>query len=255
MAIVRPILSKSKEVIKVNRSRRVMESLRKTLLYRGLRFLAPDGRLTYAFAGEDQLASFFFRDIRNGYYVDVGCAHPRQISSTYLFYQRGWRGIGIDPNAEYSPLWLKYRPHDVYVNSAISDNDGIANYQVYANPEYNSIVDGHVAQPLTPSRQPPRLLERRQLQVQRLSNVLERFEVKKNFELLSIDVEGAELSVLRGLDFTRWQPQLMVIEMLEFDVFNPQCSEVVSFCRDAGYAFRGYIIQNAYFQKIQTSGG
>ena len=32
----------------------------------------------------------------DGFYVDVGCFHPKKHSNTYLLYKRGWSGINID---------------------------------------------------------------------------------------------------------------------------------------------------------------
>ena len=38
-----------------------------------------------------------FKDIEGGTYVDVGAADPVDDSVTAAFYQRGWRGLNIEP--------------------------------------------------------------------------------------------------------------------------------------------------------------
>ena len=45
-----------------------------------------------------------------------------------------------------------------------------------------------------------------------LDSILEEAEAPAPIDLLSIDVEGHETEVLRGFDFGRWQPLLILIE-------------------------------------------
>ena len=51
---------------------------------------------TYSMIGEDLFVDWFFKKKKIGFYVDVGCYHPLQLSNTYLLYKRGWSGINID---------------------------------------------------------------------------------------------------------------------------------------------------------------
>ena len=48
--------------------------------------------------------------------------------------------------------------------------------------------------------------------VRTLDEILSEARAPKSFELLSVDVEGHELEVLRGFDFERWQPRLILLE-------------------------------------------
>src|SRR5207253_9282795 len=45
-----------------------------------------------------------------------------------------------------------------------------------------------------------------------LDDILQEAEAPVPIDLLSIDVEGHELEVLRGFDLHRWKPRLMMIE-------------------------------------------
>ena len=38
----------------------------------------------------------YFKDKKNGFYIDVGCFHPLDRNNTYLLYKKNWRGINID---------------------------------------------------------------------------------------------------------------------------------------------------------------
>ena len=45
-----------------------------------------------------------------------------------------------------------------------------------------------------------------------LDDVLEEADAPRRFDLLSIDVEGHEIEVMRGFDFAHWKPRLIMLE-------------------------------------------
>ena len=45
---------------------------------------------------EDLIVLNYFKDINDGYYVDVGCYHPIHLSNTFLLHKKGWNGVNID---------------------------------------------------------------------------------------------------------------------------------------------------------------
>src|SRR5690242_3324544 len=51
---------------------------------------------SYSQEGEDRILHSIFETVADGFYVDIGAHHPKRFSNTYLFYQRGWRGINVD---------------------------------------------------------------------------------------------------------------------------------------------------------------
>jgi hypothetical protein len=50
------------------------------------------------------------------------------------------------------------------------------------------------------------------IKTQTLTNILNEENFQKKFELLSIDVEGVDLQVLKGLDLQCYQPKIICIE-------------------------------------------
>jgi hypothetical protein len=59
---------------------------------------------SYSQYGEDIYVAELLCGIKQGscIYIDVGANQPSQISNTYLFYRKGFRGILMEPNSELS---------------------------------------------------------------------------------------------------------------------------------------------------------
>ena len=53
---------------------------------------------SYSQDNEDLFLNEYFEKISNGFYVDIGCHHPKRFSNTYLLYKKGWKGVNIDAN-------------------------------------------------------------------------------------------------------------------------------------------------------------
>ena len=61
-----------------------------------IRHKAFKKRKTYSQNQEDLFIDNYFKDKKDGFYLDVGCYHPIKFSNTALLYNRGWQGINID---------------------------------------------------------------------------------------------------------------------------------------------------------------
>ena len=77
-----------------------------------------------------------------------------------------------------------------------------------------------------------------------LDDILDEAEAPAPIDLLSVDVEGHELEVLRGFDFARWQPRLI---LLEDHVGNLQTHR---FLQGSGYR----LIRRARQQRLVCAG-
>ena len=78
--------------------------------YRGwVRGFMVTPQKSFSQKGEDLIISNFFGDRAMGYYMDIGCFHPKQISNTYLFHLAGWHGLAVDVDAYKADLFKKVR--------------------------------------------------------------------------------------------------------------------------------------------------
>src|SRR5215213_2213035 len=68
--------------------------------------------LSYSQNLEDYHLSLAFAGQTTGTYIDVGAGHPIADNVSFWFYERGWRGLVIEPQAELAALYPRLRPRD-----------------------------------------------------------------------------------------------------------------------------------------------
>ncbi len=169
-------------------------------------FISPSKpRKSYSQYAEDLIIqSYFSRKLKTGRYVDVGCHHPRRGSNTYGLYKKGWSGILIDLEEIKVLANQLIRRRDKVILAAVSDSEEWA--EIFSDKAYstNTTIKKSVSIASEQSIG--------QVKTQTLTNILNQQNFQKKFELLSIDVEGVDLQVLKGLDLTSYQPQIICIE-------------------------------------------
>ena len=172
--------------------------------------------ISYAQNFEDVMLWRALRHIEKGFYVDVGAMDPIIDSTTQAFYERGWRGVNIEPARSYYEKLSRSRPLDINLPLAVSDAEGMMKF--YEVPETGlSTLDLDTARM---HHESGLTVIEKQVSVVTLNQILAE-RVKGPIHFMKIDVEGAEKNVLQGLDLSRWRPWIMVMESTK-----PNSSEV-----------------------------
>jgi FkbM family methyltransferase len=164
--------------------------------------------ITYAQNFEDVLLWRALGHVKDGFYIDVGANDPVEHSVTRAFYDAGWRGISIEPLPAFHHLFALQRPRDINLAIAAGAEDGeLTLYDVpavrgWASPE-RDVAAAHQAQGYQ--------VAELKVPVRTLASICAE-HVAGEIHFLKIDVEGFEGEVLRGMDFARWRPWVLVIE-------------------------------------------
>lgn len=67
-------------------------------------------------AQQDKFVLNVLKQKRNGFFVEIGSNHPITINNTYLFEsQYDWKGILIEYQSLFLPLYKEHRPNSVHV--------------------------------------------------------------------------------------------------------------------------------------------
>jgi FkbM family methyltransferase len=201
--------------------------------------------LSYAQCGEDLiLKKIFGKNSRNGFYIDIGCNNPIQKSNTFKLYLKGWKGICIDGNANLVNKFKRIRRRDNCLNAIVSDNQGtVTFFQDNVNHELSS-VDIILGKELTAANKEVQLLEMTSVT---LESILDTHLSADRIDLLCIDVEGHDLQVLKGNNFEKYRPRIIVIEF-EGSIEDVKRSEADRFLVANGYELLVLSSPNIYYE-------
>jgi FkbM family methyltransferase len=167
--------------------------------------------ITYAQNNEDVILNAYFSDVAKGVYVDVGAYHPKEDSVTKHFYEKGWRGVNIEPVKRLYGLLVEDRPEDVNVHAGISDKPGTLKLREYANVGLSTFSDDikrHYHDDPDPQTA---IYQDVAVSVTTLRDLFAQYDVK-HIHFMKIDVQGFEREVLQGNDWKRYRPEMICIE-------------------------------------------
>ena len=101
--------------------------------------------ISYAQNFEDVVLWRALKHVESGFYIDVGAAHPDDYSVTRAFYDRGWRGINVEPTSQVIRL-TGARPRDINLHMAVGGSPGELTLFVVEDNEDISTVDPVIAE-------------------------------------------------------------------------------------------------------------
>jgi len=190
---------------------------------------------SYAQEGEDLIFSrMIYGKIDKGFYVDVGAHHPKRFSNTYFFYKRGWRGINIEPMPGSKKIFDKYRPKDINLELPINSKEEKLTYYVFNDSALNGFSKDLSSRRNQLSNH--KIIKTLDMWTKTLNSVLEEhLPVGQKINLLSIDVEGLDLEVLKSNDWRTYKPDFIMVEDKEFNIVRPEKSTIFSFLKQMNY--------------------
>lgn len=148
----------------------------------------------------------------SGFYIDVGAGSPEIHSVTKHFYDRGWHGVNVEPLPRWHRELEKARPRDINLAFGLAAAPGeLEFFDVSADAAEESTFSAEVADRL---RERGFQLKVTTVAVTTLAAVCDE-HAEGAIDFLKIDVEGLELEVLRGGDWTRFRPAVVVVESTE----------------------------------------
>ncbi len=163
------------------------------------------GKKLYSQNDEETFIRDFFKDRRDGFFVDIGASHYKKNSTTYYLEEKlGWQGIAVDALEKFRRGYEEHRPRTRFFSYFVSDHSDDARdfYVVRSNDRLSSgrldVVDnlGHDTIPIRTIT---------------LDDLLASVGVT-SFDFLSMDIERAEPAALAGFDIDRYRPELVCIE-------------------------------------------
>jgi FkbM family methyltransferase len=199
------------------------------------------GKMSYSQIGQDV---YYIENIskykRNGIFLDIGANDGIYTSNTAkLEFEYGWSGICIEANSDLIPELIKNRPNSKIVNSAVwSSNTNL----IFEIPESNyKDIKGNLLSRISGIPGNEKHFKNHfnsnvktvNLSAKTVTEILEgiiKFPI--TIDYMSLDVEGAELEVLKGIDFNKIEIKFMTVEHGDRLGY---ADKIIEFLKDYGY--------------------
>jgi FkbM family methyltransferase len=166
--------------------------------------------ISYAQNHEDVMLYRALREVKEGFYIDVGAQDPVIDSVTKPFYERGWRGINIEPNEEYFRKLQDDRPHDVNLLTVVGREPGDISFYEVAHTGLSTTSAVYARRHAEAGHE----VLLRDVPCTTLDRICTDCGVD-TVHFLKIDVEGSERAVLEGFSFEAVRPWVVVVEATE----------------------------------------
>jgi FkbM family methyltransferase len=185
----------------------------------------------YSQYGEDKIILKFFKD-KKGTLLDIGANDGRTISNSLLFIENGWSGVLVEASPiAFDKLKKEHENNkNVYcLNKCLSDSNGETTF--YHNEDHFGVGDTDLLSTIVPSNY---MDSSRSFRFS--SFTVECFDFEtfykdlpiKNFDYLSIDIEGMDLLLLKQMDLSKMGVELIIIE---YNHTQSVKDEILEYCK------------------------
>jgi FkbM family methyltransferase len=180
----------------------------------------------------------FFKDKKDGFYVDIGAHDGITGSNTYLFDQIGWKGICIEPNEIRFNELQKNRTSTNH-NCVISDIDKdyvefclIDGYAEMLSGITEKYTENHKKRIIRDCENHGCNRKKVSIRNYKFNDLVENEEI----DFLSVDTEGGEIDIIESIDHNKYNIKIICFENNnKFDISKSTLKEwydVVTYIQD-----------------------
>ena len=180
--------------------------------------------------GEDFLVNLIFKNKKNGTFIDIGAHDGVRFSNSFAFSKLGWAGICVEAHPDYYKICCNNRENDstkIYnVACANVNSEDITFYSNYRgslstlnpnlNEYYKTAYKGYYVDNNHNEKVENFTNGKIQIKSLTMNTIIDtNYEFLNNgdIDLISIDVDGSEESVLGGFDILKYKPRVIIFEV------------------------------------------
>lgn len=168
---------------------------------------------SYSQSGEDIIIDFIFDTLtyKERKYLDIGAHHPSYLSNTYLFYLKGFNGVCVEPDPTLFKVIKKERPNDKCLQVGIDNkNNKKAKFYIMDPPTLNTFSEKEVE--VYKEYYPwSKVVKEVKVPLVNIKDIIAKY-FKKGLDILSVDTEGLDLEIIKGIDLEVCRPKVICVE-------------------------------------------
>jgi FkbM family methyltransferase len=179
-------------------------------------------------------------------YLDVGAHHPVFLSNTYLFYEKGCSGVCVEPDPTLFSEIKRKRHRDICLNIGVgSNNKSEADFYIMSSRAMNTFSQAEAER--YQSYGSLNIEKKIKIPLIQINQIIsDNFSTKPN--LISLDVEGLDIEIIKTFDFVRYRPEIFCIETLTYteDKSESKIPEIISHMETKNY----FLYADTYINSI-----
>lgn len=178
--------------------------------------------------GQDKyIIEHIFNYKKNGYFIELGAADGKHLSNTYCLEKYfDWKGLCIEPNPFYHENLKQHRNCELDFSPVFSESGKKVKFTVAE--EFSGISD-YIEKGLNVYNNKDEI----ELETKTLTQILDAHNAPLYIDYMSLDTEGTELEILKGLNFNKYKIGYISVEHNN----TPQRWKIMDYLIKKGYKF------------------
>jgi len=179
--------------------------------YEFMAYAFPRAQQSHSQIAQDLWVAYFMKEMSGGVFLEIGAGDGKYMSNTLMLERDfGWSGLLVEPNPELVVQLQSIRLAPC-IQAPIWPRDGEdLEFQV-ASDAYLSRVGQDFAEDLHDRIGSRQIDKKISVKGRSFESICDQAELT-SIDYVSLDVEGAELSILESIDLGKWQVPLWTIE-------------------------------------------
>lgn len=218
-----------------------------------------EGESMYSQSGEDSILRFLIAqlgmDISKLSYLDIGANDPIKDNNTYRLYKLGAHGVLVEANSDLIENLKKIRPKDIVINKCIDNKSTDSSKFYIMNYDGLSSANEEFIRSVCSENNTAKVIKTIEIDTITFSEIVERY-LGNTPDIVSIDIEGKELDVLKSINFTKYRPRIFIVENTPYNKLikeNKFENEIVKFMENNGYIEYAFTGINSIFIDINNT--
>jgi Methyltransferase FkbM domain len=199
-------------------------------------------RKSYSQYNEDKIILQLLSN-QKGYYLDIGSGRPISGSNTYALYRLGWSGTAIDPLLNNARLFRLFRHRDRFLNAVVGANKQSIEFYEFEQYVYSTFYREAAEYAIIHN----------QAKLRKITKIKNHFLDSSDLQklnhfpsVLSIDCEGADFNILKSIDFSRYRPTIICVELFRSQSLDVN-QNISAFLLEKNYQLISSTVLNGLF--------
>ena len=196
-----------------------------------------DGALEYYGQLKQDLECLeYFKNKKNGFFVDIGAGNGKDLSNTYLLEKNfGWKGICVEPLKDPFTLCKNLRTNSQCYETCVYDKVGEVEFSYIPGSSGESYMYSGISEEIKHHQSRVNSDSHKVfLPATTLTNLLDESNAPETIDFLSIDTEGSEAKILGALDHSKYKFRYITVE---HNYVPQQRSDIRIVLQKYGYKF------------------